>query len=61
MKLFMCHFVCCYFIEPECFWWQSLLPSAGQELTMPLSEQVLSGATFIQGGREREADIQVQL
>lgn len=67
IKAFICHFVCCYFIGPECFWGQSLLPSAGQELTMPLSEQVLSAfnvvcqtCLFREGG-ERKADILVQL
>lgn len=58
----MCHFVCCYLIGPECFWWQSLLPSAGQEFTMPLSESVLSAFNvvwlklFIQGEWEKERE-----
>lgn len=43
------HILLCFgvILSRECLWWQSLLPSAGQELTMALSEQALSAFNVV--------------
>lgn len=57
----LCVFLSSYLNGPECFWWQSLLPSAGQELAMLFWESVLSNfecteADLVYTGKERKKE-----